>query len=723
MRLSSIVASHPASADVMFVEDDEMDADLSRAVAASMAEANLSAARSVTPPSPTNSVVCLDVDDDECQVIDQSSSSSSSSSASSSVAFLPLSPSRWGFLPIELLALISTFQFRRNQPAAELSHGIDLSKSARHARLVASPMHGVPQVASWPAWQQQNVAGDSGQPDASVLSVRQLFTMSAVCRHWQRTINPPVPQSSQSLKPGCRVVDCWSGVQQMEMKQSGKHILIGGVAVKAKRVGTVLASLTRIHSLCLEFNIDLSVVCDSDFNLLMPGSTVATFYPQLEQLTVRLIQCYVPQQPRPRRGRKRASQPYRVPQVVLYTKLSSWLDCHPKLRSFTLIDQHATLPLPHFPIGWPQPQLLARAGLGVVHAGNVAVNLLGPPQVALPPLPRPGMLPNLLLRMGPAPPQPYRYPALPQPSAAALRLLCTGRLPHLALGGETLLKLAYGEEEQKEQKNNDLPPPCFEAQDVQSIALLGDWMQPRYFDALSHALPSLTHLSLSRSQSPTGLDQILAEIGHRVKFVRGSVSSFHNLALSATYTSCSALQSLYIHVHHIHTELAQVYAALASLPHLTQLSVVEEQPPGGRYPVLAHLPELLLPPLPQLLYLHLQLSSCRVFEPVGNRSGPPSAILPAQLNHLLLSLPGNHLVPHLSSVPVLCPRLTRCHINSGESVTSQTWERRLGRLKARLRGVWCESESGVTRHRMDVAWRAEMNVRVGAEEEWEGSTF
>ena len=725
-----------------------MNGDFARAIQASMADATRTAAVSLaafsapsnSPPSPSNSVVCLDVDDDECQLIEPSSSSSSSSPLSSSVPHLPLSPSRWGRLPVDLLALISSFQFSYRHSASGLQHDSDgdggrsaLLAGARavhaaggHGRVVPPPMRGVIQVASWPVGQQPKNGEVHVRPDDALLSVRLLLTMSAVCRHWHGAVKPRLHHFQRSFEFGCRVVDCWSGVQQLEMKMSGKHIHLGGVLVKRKRVATVLTSMTRLRSLCLEFNVDLSALDDSDFDVLLPGSTVVNFYPQLQQLTIRLVQIYVP--PRTRRRRKARPHHHQSPQQMLYSKVSSWLDCHLKLRSFTLIDTHSTLPMPYAPLAIPQQMIAAMARQPFPQPNmRAAMFPFIPPPFQNQPQPQPLLPPGAMLVAPPrfpvAPQQVYRPPPIPQPTTASLRLLCTGRLQHLAIGGETLVRMAYSEDEEKVERREDEVRQCFQADDVQSIALLGDWQQPRYMDALYDALPSLTHLTLSRCQSPRCADQILAKVGHRITFVLGSISSLAGLSLHDTAASCSALQSLYIHTQYSSGELAQVYASLPSLPSLTQLSVVEQQQPGGRYPVMHHLPELSLPPLPQLLYLHLQLTSYRVFPLVANRNGPPSAILPAKLTHLLLSIPGQQLVPHLSSVPVLCPKLTHCHISSGASVTSQTWETRLGRLKARLRGVWCEEAREVMRHRMDLEWQAEMDVRVGSVEEWEEAAW
>ena len=720
------LASRAASTEIILVDDNDTDIDLdmARAIEASMVDATQSAAVSLavfsvppaTPPSPSNSVICVDVDmdDDECQMYEPSSSSS----ASSSVAYLPLPPSRWGWLPVDLLALISTFQFggRRSaagQQYAEYNNSMyvqpHVQYHARPGKVVPRPLHGAIAVASRPV-QQQPHRGEMLEPaDDSLLSIQLLLRMSTVCRHWHGAIRPRMHHFQRSFKYGCRVVDCWSGVQQLEMKQSGKHVFVGGLRVSGSHIGIVLTSMTRLRSLCLEFNVDQSVAEESDFDMLLLGSTVANFYPELQQLTVRLVHNHVHGQHKHHRKRKSRSHhlQQQTPQQSLYSSLSSWLDCHPKLRSFTLIDPHSTLPMPFI----PQPMA-------------VAVNPLAPNQF-LPngPFP-PGLFPAGVYPPGhplnaapvnhfPAAAQPaYRHPLIPQPSAGALRLLCTGRLQHLALGGETMVRLAWGE---ADERYSSASRPCFQSDDVRSIALLGDWQQQRYIDALNEALPSLTHITLSRLQSPRGVDQILATLGHRITFLRGGLSA---LSLPDTCIRCTALQSLYIHAHHAPAELAVVYAALPSLPSLTQLSVVEQQQSGGgRYPVMHDLPVLSLPPLPELQYLHLQLSSFRVFPHSANRK--PSAILPATLTHLLLSVPGQQLVPHLSSVPQLFPRLTHCHINSGASVTSQTWETRLGRLKSRLRTVWCDSEAEVARHRLDVAWQAEVGVEVSSAEEWE----
>ena len=737
-------ASLSASADAICVDEDDgtdVDLDLARAIAASMAEANgtaavppasSSAASSSSspqsnPPSPSNSVIFVDMDDENCQVIDPSFLSTHCSS-SSSAAYLPLSPSSWGRLPADLLALISTFQFgcvgvANGQGYDEEDgsmHGV--YGGGRHGRVVP-PMRGVMQLASRPA--VQGAAEMRGRPDDSILAVRLLHTMSAVCRHWHAAIKPPVQSQWQWRPSGCRVVDCWSGVQQLEMKQSGKHFTIGGVHVKRRHVARVLASMTRLRFLHLEFNVHPSAVDDSDFDHLMPGATVAGFYTQLQQLTIRFVQNIVPHR-RKRKGHSydASVSPQHVTHHKLYVKLSTWLDVHPKLRSFALIDSNSTLPVPFVPFGIGGPMaLMARQQAFrqlLVARQPVPFPL---PLINPPPFP-PGVMPVAPFAAFPAAVQPvYRRPIIPQPTAAALRLLCTGRVQHLALGGETLIRLAYGDEDEKEEKERDEAGQCFRAEEVQSITLLGDFLHTRYVDALHDALPSLAHLAFSLSQSSAGADQILARVGQRVTSVRGSITSVVGLSLPATSIKCTALQSLYIYAQHMPTELARMYAALPSLPSLTQLSVVEQQQPGMRYPIMHNLPELFLPPLPQLSYLHLQLSSYRAFPLVANRNGPPSAILPAQLTHLLLSIPGQQLVPHLSSVPVLCPKLSHCHINSGASVTAQTWETRLGRLKARLRGVWCDSEIEVTRHRLDVGWRASVDVKASSGEEWEGSIW
>jgi len=647
-------------------------------------------------------------------------------------------------LPVDLLALICSFQFSSRHSSTEQRYNENSGMygaygAGRHMRAALS-RPGVMQLARRSAVQQPAPVPEVAvRPDDALLSIRTLFTMTALCRHWQRAVKPPEHcQYQRLLPPGCRLVDCWSGVQQLEMKQCGRHVTIGGLLVKRKHVEPVLKSLTQLHSIYLEFNVHPSAVDEADhFTHLLPGSTVASFYPQLQQLTIRLVHTYVhPQHVSRRAHRSRRHQQHSSPQQLLYSQLSAWLDCHPQLRSFALLDPHATMPMP-LPIApfaaapmmaLPRPQPFQPFPMAIFPPFNpMAVNFNPLPA---PPPPFPLQLPPLPPFPMPAPfgafpgaPQ-YRPPAVPQPSAGALRLLCTGRLQHVAMAGETLVRLASGEKEERERKEEEgQARHCFQAEAVQSIDLIGDYQQPRYINALYDALPSLTHLTLSRVQLSTGAAQVLAKVGHRVTLLRGSISSLVSLSLPAVVTSCSALQSLYIQTHHTSVELAQLYAALPSLPSLTQLSVIEQQQPGNRYPAMHNLPELSLPPLPELLYLHLQLSSYRVFPLVANRTGPPSAILPAKLTHLLLAIPGQQLVPHLSSVPVLCPKLTHCHINSGASVTSQTWETRLGRLKARLRGVWCESEGEVVRHRMDVAWRAEAGLKGDAAEEWEAESW
>ena len=731
--------------------DIDMDCDLSRAIAASLADATHSAAKSHASPRASSSsstgssdVICLiDVDEDECREVEPFVSSSL---PFPSVPHLPPSPSRWDRLPIDLLALISTFQFGgcprapRAASASAASHSRSLSHtssqygvgaisaisahaSVHHGRSFLHAPHAsiAQQPAHWPnAWYSSNGV-PNGQADDSLLSVHLLLTMSTVCRHWHRIIQPSVHHFKHH---GCREVDCWSGVQQVKMRMSGRYISVGGVRVKRKRIARVLASLSCLRSICLEFNVHPTAMDECDFDLLLPGSSVVHHYRHLQQLSIRLVEVY--EQPHPsakQSHRPRSSHHQRNPAQQLYSKLSTWLNCHPKLRSFTLIDPHSTPALPYAPPGFapmatvggppialPPPPLMGAFGVGAIQPlfpplqfirrrGNMAVPILNP----------------LLM-------QAYRAPSLPQPSAASLRMLCTGRLRHLAVGGETLVRLAYGQQDEKKDRAESKPRLCFQADEVQSISLLGDWQQPRFFDALLDALPSLSVLTLSHSQSKQGADAVLSKVGHRIAVLRCNVNSLAAPSQPATFNaSCSALQSLYINVHIMSPELADVYAVLPSLPQLTQLSVVE--PTGGQYPNIHNLPPLSLPPLPELLYLHLQLSSYRVFPLLANRDGATSAILPAKLQQLLLRIPGQQLVPHLSSVPRMCPKLMHCHISSGASVTSQTWETRLGRLKARLRGVWRESESEVTRHRMDVAWRADMDLKVCPSETYESEAW
>ena len=768
-------SARAASSDVILVDDDDEvmdgDADLARAIAASLAESHRrptaplprSSAVPYAPPSPSNSVISLDADEDECRVVDSFISSSWSPRMSSS-SYLPLSPSRWASLPVDLLALISTFQFGGGRPAGDRHSDDDdpygpggrLYSGAHYAGLMGQQLHGASE--------------ERCRPDDAVLSIRLILSMSVVCRRWHAAVRPPV--GHRVLLGGSRVVDCWAGVQQLEIKQSGKLIHVGGIRVKRKHIATVLASLNCLRAITLDFNTDPSAFDDTDFELLLAGGTMTGAFPQLQHLTIRLRQVYVP--PRPSKSRKshhharHSGSSQQTPQQVLYSKLSPWLDCHPKLRSFALIDPLATVPMPHMPFFpammppiplpqqlpvLPQPPVMrmqARGRRRRVLARRAAVPPPQPQPAPLvpPPVPQPALPPQAaafpagfpfglglgqLAGMVAARLQrpTYRPPAVPQPTVAALRLLCTGRLQHLALGGETVVRLAHGEEEgdEKEEKEGkeggEGGGGCFRVDEVQSITLVGNYAQPRYVDALYEALPSLTHLTLSRSQTSAGVDQLLAKLGPRIAFMRGHISSLVGLAQPATLANWSALQSLYIHTYHQAAELPIVYAAVKSLPSLTQLSVVEER--GSQlYPVLHNLPELLLPPLPNLLYLHLQLASYRVFPLVANRTAQPSTILPAKLTHLLLSIPGQQLVPHLSSVPLLCPQLKICHINSGASVTSQTWEARLGRLKGRLGKVWCESAGEVMRHRMDVVCRAGAGVRAGSGsggDEWEGEMW
>ena len=740
--------------EVILVDDDDDmsggDSDLARAIAASMADVRprpnaavaVSSVDLRTPPSPSNSVISLDVDDDECQSIDPFACSSHSP-VWSSVAHLPLSPSRWASLPVDLLALISTFQFSGRR-------AVSASGAAEEDEVLNTAMRLAGQYAH-PASSSSGQSANAAQPDDAVLSIRLLLNMSVVCRHWNGAVCPPIDHRLHSR--GFRDVDCWSGVQQLVIKQSGRHIHVGGVRVKRKRIATVLASLSCLRAVSLEFNIDQSAFDDSDFDLLLPGGTVTGAYPKLQHLTVRLTQSYVPPKPRSKAHKPHHHpQPQQPPQQVLYAALSSWLLCHPKLRSFALIDPHATTPLPPPPIFFPMPppmpvrapriQLARRAGRR--RAANQPA-AAAQPVVQPQPIPVPNMGPQLaafrgaflafrqfggIMPPGALQPAAYRPPPIPQPTVAALRLLCTGRLQHMALGGETLVRLAYGDDEANDEKQQGMDADegsarCFRVNEVASVTLVGNYTQPRYIDALYNALPSLTHLTISSSQSSTGAEQLLAKVGPRITFIRSNITSLAGLAQPSVCVNCSALQSLFLHIYHVGTELTTVYAALPSLPSLLQLTVVEHQPPGSqRYPVLHNLPEQLLPPLPNLLYLHLQISSYRVFPLVASRNAQPSTILPAKLTHLLLSVPGQQLVPHLSSVPLLCPKLTHCHISSGASVTSQTWEARLGRLKGRLGRVWCGSAGEVLRHRMDVAWRASAGVMCGSgsgADEWEGA--
>ena len=725
-----------APAEVIVVDDGDidMDSELSRAIAASLADATHSATQSHVSPRASSSssagssdVICLvDVDEDECCEVEPFASSSL---PFPSVPHLPLSPSRWDCLPVDLLALISTFQFGgcprapRPRPASlSLSHSpsqyggsSSALVSVQHSRPLPHPLQASvgQQPAHWPnAWQSPNGA-PNGQSDDSLLSVHLLLTMSTVCRHWHRVV---VPSAHNFKHYGCRDVDCWAGVQQLRMRMSGRYISVGGKRVKRKHIDRVLASLTCLRSVCLEFNVHPAAMDECDFDLLLPGASVVHHYRRLQQLSIRLVEVIenfprsAEQRKRPRGARQRGT-----PAQQLYAKLSTWLDCHPKLRSFSLFDPYSTPALPLFApmaavggpaFALPPPPLMAAFGVGIIRPLALplpfGMQQAGAPVPVFNPVPRPA----------------YRAPALPQPSAASLRTLCTGALRHLAVGGETLVRLAYGQQDEKRDRAESKPCLCFQADEVQSISLLGDWQQPRFFDALLDALPSLTLLTLSHVQSKRGADALLSKVGHRIAVLRCNIGALAALQQPVTLNaSCSALLSLYISVDGVLLDLADAYAVLPSLPQLTQLSVVE--PTGGRYPNVHNLPSLSLPPLPELLYLHLQLSSYRVFPLLANRDGATSAILPAKLQQLLLRIPGQQLVPHLSSVPRMCPKLTHCHISSGASVTSQTWETRLGRLKARLRGVWRDSESEVTRHRMDVAWRAEMDLKVCPSEPYE----
>ena len=291
------------------------------------------------------------------------------------------------------------------------------------------------------------------------------------------------------------------------------------------------------------------------------------------------------------------------------------------------------------------------------------------------------------------------------PSVAALRRLCSGPLRHLELEAAALAAMVWADKLEPTR-------PWKRAASLQSLILHSPYISEpnRPLMALSHALPSLTHLHLPEYHDDAAVQYIMQQLGQRLSFLR-----LNNIlpSLPSAVRCCTALQSLYLRIgSSAQDHLESVIHSLPLLPQLHQLTVVESR--GVRVDPSKSI-ALRLPADCALAFLQLRFTVTKVALQLAPDDADTAAALPPSLLCLSLRLQ----VGDVQSVVAQLAsgggsQLTHCHISaSGDDEQAEEWTQRLAALQNKLgAGVWCESEEAVEQHRLDRRWQHSMGLHL-----------